>query len=322
VMVPAYAPAGGTVELAKLAEDLHKIGASVFHYEHPFAVDPKGSGYIKEADPMQHTEYWNLCTHHAVCIDNEPMMNLWKEKIIPDIRSTGADGLQFDQGALQQTVCDLTGHLHGLDAVSRLSSHSKAVVELSKIVRERLSEEAYIVSEGANDLTTRYMDIRQTAWHMAPIYEGEFAYTVRQYTFPQYINQYNSGILQPGKYFKNSMLLGAILGGIVCLNDGAPMEIEIIREYIRFREEIRKADPPGFPYGFRDNVGVQVDHPSLIAKAFTDGRRVTVTYFADCKDVESTIKVDMHKLGFDNSDVKEISVNLKKNTAGFAVLEP
>ena len=320
IMIPAYGPAGGTEGLTKLSKDLHSIGAKVFHYEHPFAVDPDGDGYFKETDPMQRTEHWNLCTHHSVCIDNDIMMNLWKERIIPDIRSTGADGLQFDQGPLQQTICDLRGHRHELDAVSRLSSHSKAVVELSRVVKSTLAEDAFIVSEAFSDLNTRYIDIAQTCWHISPIYGGEFAYTVRQYTFPQFINQYNSGILQPGGYFRNSMLLGGILGGIVCLSDGAPVEIP--REYVRFREEIRKAHAPGFPYGFKDNIGIETNHQSLIAKVFTDGEKVTVTYLADNKDIKGKIMVDLNKLGFSESGIKEIDVDIKKNTAGFVILEP
>jgi hypothetical protein len=321
IMIPSFPPSGGTDGLKTLDQKLQALGCTVFHYEHPFAVDPDGAGYIKSADPLQHTEFWNLCTHHSVCIDNEAMMNLWKNKIIPDIKSTGADAVQFDQGSIQQTVCDLSGHSHELDAVSRLTSHIKAVTELSIYVRKNLSDESYIVSEGASDLTTRYMDIRQTGWFRKQLYGGKPNRTLRQYIFPQFVSQYDGSLYISEGNMENSMLAGAVSGGIVCISDGAVNEIP--KEYIRFRTEIRDAKAPGFPVGFKDTLGLQVSDSKLFARVFTDGKKVTVTYTSGKSEINNaTVKVDFKKLGFENGGVKDFQVTLGRNKCGYTVLEP
>lgn len=321
IMVPSYPKAGGDAGLKELDDKLHAIGATAFHYEHPFAVDPDDIGYFANTDPLQHTEAWNMCTHHAVCIDNKNMNDLWVNKIIPDIKSLNADGLQFDQAPLQQTACNLKEHNHKLDAVSVLSSHSAGIEFLEKQVRANLSEDAYIVSEGASDILCRYVDVRQACWHVEPLWNGDYEFCASQYTFPQYVVQSTSIYHSKESGTQNAMLFGAITGGIECLSDGASGEIR--NEFIRFRKEIRTAKAPGFPYGFRDNLGVTTNNVKLIAKAFTDGISVTLTYLSKSKIENGIINVDLDKLGFVGKGIKEIKLDsLKTNTCGFQIINP
>ncbi len=321
IMVPSYPEAGGDEALTRLSDKLHELGATVFHYEHPFAVDPEDAGYFPETDPLQHTEYWNLCTHHSVCIDNKTMQDLWSQKIIPDIRALKADGLQFDQSPLQQTICGLPGHSHGLDSVSMLSSHAKGVTALEKMVRSDLSEEAYIVSEAFNDILSRFVDIRQACWHVVPVWNGEHELCASQYTFPQYIVQSTSIINSNDGSTQSAMLFGVITGGIVCISDGATDTIR--KEYIRFREDIIKAEAPGFPQGFRDDLGIINENKDLAVKVFTDGEKITLTWLS-LSDIEDTqIGIDLEQLGFEGKGIRTITVDaVGWNKCGYEIIDP
>ena len=133
-MIPVNPKLGTVQELKKLSEDLHSVGANIFHYEHPyaFAVDSTDYPSVSSANPNQSSAVWDGVNHYYLCIDNNAIINLWKNKLIPDIKATKPDGLQFDQGSLQFTVCDIEGHNHGLDALSRLSSHTKSMIKLTQ----------------------------------------------------------------------------------------------------------------------------------------------------------------------------------------------
>ncbi len=321
IMVPSFPPAGGDEALKRLDEDLHALGATVFHYEHPFAVDPDDAGYFPGTDPLQHTETWNLCTHHSVCVDNDTMQNLWADRIIPDIRSLGADGLQFDQCPLQQTICILDGHSHGKDTVSILSSHSKGVEALEKMVRKDLGSDAYIVTEAFNDILCRFIDIRQACWHVEPLWDGEYEFCASQYTFPQYIVQSTSIYREKDGGTSSAILFGAVSGGIECISDGATDTIR--KEYIRFKTAVREADAPGYPYGFRDDLGLSFDTDALTAKVFTDGERITVTWLTRAQTDGETIAVDLDRLGFTGKGMREVRVGASAiNVCGYEILEP
>ena len=311
-IIPCYPAAGGTEGAMELARKVHELGCSMAHYNHPFAVDPDGAGYFASTDPLQWTAYWNLCYHQAVCIDNDIMMDLWRNRIIPDMNTIPLDCGVLDQCSLQQTVCDMEGHNHELDAVSRLGSHIKAVTELCLMLRENIaSESPYLVSENGNDLTTRYVDL-WSGGHGTP-FGGRMNSEMRQYTFPQYISNYG---------FYNDMPLSVcVTGRISGLGAFAPdMQVE----FVRFRNEIREAEAPGFPYGFRDNVGLSspVPEDELYIKVFTDGENVTLTY-TSAKDFENVaVTVDFAKIGIEGGPLREVSISNEKDKCGFVVLTP
>ncbi len=318
-MFPSFPPSGGNEGLAVFMERMHDIGCTTFQYEHPFATDPDGKYYIKESDPLQHTEYWNLCNHHSICIDNDAVQSLWRDTLLKEFRQYNVDALQFDQGSLQQTVCDLPGHNHGLDSMSRLTSHIKAIDELAILVREGLPEGAFINSEGSSDMLTRYMDIKGGGWYRPQLFGGKTNMYMRQYTFPEFLIQYDSVKYLSQNVFMQSALYGAIAGGIVTLNEST--SIEMGAEFVRFRREIRDANAPGFPFGFRDNVGLSISDDKLEAKVFVSEDALTVTYCTgDLAVKDCTITVDPSKLGL-KGDIKSISCSLEANKAGFTILK-
>ena len=213
----------------------------------------------------------------------------------------------------------MEGHRHDDTASSRLSSHARAVNALEQMVRSDLSEEGYIVSEGASDILCRYIDMRQECWHVRPLWDGDYEFFASQYTFPNFAVQSSSISLAREGYSENRMLLGAISGSVTCISDAA--EEGIAAEFIRFKAAVRAAGAPGFPYGFRDNVGLTVDNDKLVAKVFTSPEGATVTYMTPGTVENVVILVDLEALGFAGAGTREIKIDkLKRNTCGFQTI--
>lgn len=325
-MIPVNPKLGTVQELKKLSEDLHSVGANIFHYEHPYAFAADSTDYpsVSSANPNQSSAVWDGVNHYYLCIDNNEIMNLWKNKLIPDIKATKPDGLQFDQGSLQFTVCDIEGHNHGLDALSRLSSHTKSMIKLTQYVRSNLNtgKTSYIVSEGFNDLTCRYIDMSQTRWdkEQEPVYGGELIYGGRQYVFPQYRNHYNSAAKKSDGVWKNMRQYIAIIGGIAALNEGEDYVANSDTEYIWFKNEMRAKNAPGYPYNFRDNVGITTNSTTLDAKVFTEGNRATITFWANGKkQVDTEVTIQPSKLGLSGKNAT-YRFDLSKNKTGYIIV--
>ncbi len=312
VQVPCNTEAGGSDGCKAMGEKLQAKGALVLHYNHPYAYDPAGTGYVREIDPDQHYEYWNGVTHHACCIDNAYVTNLWKNQIIPDFAALGAEGMQFDQGSLLQTICNELGHYHTLMGVSRLSSHIIAVDRLAKMVRDNLIDggKGVVLSEGANDMTTRHCDFWQVRDDMNPDSHPE----MRTYTFPQY----------RGVYGKSNPMRTICLGGVEMINDSnKPWDqqgkYQWQREYIQLKKLLRDANAPGYPYGFRDDIGLSVGDSNIYAKVFKEGDRLTVVCYAK-EDVVSYIDVDKSILGIESGKTTRIDVTLTKGKGTFYII--
>ena len=322
-MLPANTAAGGLTRAVSLANDIHNLGASLIYYQHPFAFATDSADYAAVSSTNPNPLYfapWDDVDHHYVCVDNSLIYGLWQNKIIPEAQAFYQDGMMFDQGSLQCTVCLIAGHNHGLDAVSAFSSHSKGMVALSKLVRETLNENetSYIMSEGFSDLTARYIDILQARWDMEvpPDRGGKLLLGVRQYTFPQYINMYSSAenCLNP----KNRRQLVAIMGGVCCLNEGEDWSSIGAEEYLWLKKELREEQAPGYPYNYRDNIGLFVSDKNLYAKVFTDGDLATITCWATKTVSDVTISFDPAELGLPGVK-KTFTFDLQAERVGYII---
>lgn len=297
-----------------------KAGGQIMQYTHPFAMDiarPENAALFDKINPYQHKEDWNVGEHWSVCMDNNDVKNLWKEDIIPQFKALNADAVQFDQGSLIQTVCDMQGHNHGLDAVSRLSSGTKAMNDMAKLVKSELGDDAWILSEATNDLTCRYIDVRQNHWYMhPPIWGGEYEYGAEQYTFPQYKYSHSNFVTDPYGNISTFFLESAVLGGMVLLTDSANDAKKI--EYVRATNELRENNVPGYPFGYRDTVGITTSLPSIFARVYVKDNKVTVVYCAGQELKDQSIVINLEKLGFKGKSSITHTVNLASNTVAYA----
>lgn len=324
-MIPADPALGGTAGLTALSNNLHSIGANIYHYEHPFAFATDSPDYpaIASANPNQSSAEWNGVNHYYVCIDNNLVMNLWKNKLIPEIAATKPDGMQWDQGSLQFTACNIAGHNHLLDAVSRLSSHSKAMKILSQHVRNNLNpgKISYLASEGFNDLTGRYTDIQQSRWdrEQIPVFGGDLIFGGRQYVHPQFVNVYNSAMKTNDGIWKNRRQYIAIIGGICNLNEGEDTQFGADTEYLWFKRQMRQIKAPGYPFNYKDTVGVTPSLPELWTRVFTENNKATITFWAFNKSItDGAITIDPSKLGLTGAS-KSFKFDLGKNKTGYIV---
>ncbi len=319
-MIPANPSLGGTSALRKLSEDLHSIGANIFHYEHPtaFATDSSDYPAVASSDPGQTSGSWDGVNHRYLIITDE-VFDLWKNKLIPDIKTVKPDGLQFDQGSLQFTV-GVAG-----SAAERLSQNTKALVELSKYVRNNLvdGKTAYIVSEGFCDLTCRYVDISQTRWdkEQFPINGGELIFGGRQYVHPQYVNMYNTAMRLESGVWKNTRQYAAILGGISNLNQNEGYMDGSDTEYLWFKKQMRETKAPGYPYNYRDDVGITSSDPKLFVRSYTEGNKATIVMFTDNKSqTDAKVKLEPAKLGL-SGKAAEFVFDLARNRTGYIIYD-
>ncbi|MBP5216835.1 MAG: hypothetical protein J6038_03265 [Bacilli bacterium] len=318
-MTPTYGPSGGDEGLKNLAERFQAKNGSIYVYEHPFAVDPDRpeiQRILSSVDPGQHTEYWDGVTHHSVCIDNDVMLNLWENEILPPQIALGVNGWQLDQCPLVQTICDMPGHSHGLDAISRLSSHAKGVIALQKMIRSKV-DDCYLVSESYSDILSRYCDVAQLCWHAPLLWDGYWEYGAMVYTHPSLVYQPStSGLFWDYDYDKylseNLILQGALYGGIDCLSDGG--EISVKKEFARFKKEIRQVEHSGYPFGFRDNLGLSVSDHWLDARVYVEGDYVTIVTLANASVKDAKIEVDLERLGFQGKGNREFDVTQSMGT--------
>lgn len=328
-MLPVNPAQGTEAEFYGIADYVHEMGGNLWLYEHPFAYDPMGKYYeqVKAADPHQFRTGWDGVLHENLCMDNDLVYDLWKNTIIPEFRNSPArpDGLQFDQASQQHTVCNLPGHHHGLDPVSMLSSHCAGMDRLAQMVREELveGETSYVVSEGFCDLLCRHIDMSQTRWDRPeePACNGEFLYGGGHYVFPAYRIHCSpiAGVYENGeKVQKNMRQFGAIMGGITALNEGAGNTQENCGEYIWFKNEMRRLQAPGYPYNYRDTVGLTWNDEKLAAKVFTEANRLTVTLWNAGDGEEMELTVSPAALGLPGEDVT-FQFRLQPNRTGYII---
>lgn len=286
-------------------------GGSLFHYGHPFSMAlnrTELTDMFTYINPYQHKENWDGGEHWSVCIDNDLVTDFWETTMIPQYKELSADFVQFDQGSLVQTICDMEGHNHDLDAVSRLSSHIQAVNELAKNVKEQLGPDGFILSEGTNDLTCRYIDIRQNSWlSHQPQWGGESEYGTIMYTHPQYVyvnmNFVSDSLGNSSEFYLQS----TVLGGIVLLSDSDNNDMK--KEAVRFATELRdQGDEIGYPHGYRDTLGMEVSSASIFARVYVQGDNVTVVYMTTSSVENAAIEVDLEELGFEGKGTHTFSI--------------
>lgn len=331
-MTPTYALSGGDEGLRDLANHLHKNKSGLFVYEHPFAVDPNQPIINSVLDIItpggkdnpQHTERWNLCTHYSVCTYNKTMSNIWEKQVLPPIVELGTDGLQFDQASLTQIICDREGHYHTLSACERLSSAIKGTVNVSKMCLSALPEGGFLMSEGFNDLSARYTASGSNAWfNTASLLWGatDYEFGCTQYTHPQY-RYVTCGSVTYSK--TNSLSVGTILGAVLG-TISQPMDASILAKnnYIKFKQEMIEVNAPGYPYGYKDMVGLTLSDDSIIARVFTDGEKITLTYTTFYGSRESKATIDLEKLGFKGKGSVTVTIpQIANDNVGYMIIDP
>lgn len=318
--LPSAVEAGGDEAFRQAIIDIRKLGVEgILFYGHSYYNHPKAADYVADADTgydLSNAAWGDI--GNIACLDCEPWLNLWRSKYIPGYDALGSSGVYWDQGGTQYVVCTNPNHSHGGSAAGMLGSQVRGTNKLLKSFRDGFkNRRPFFMCESGQDIEMRYTDIWDCQCKIASYAKGgEPRHEIMRYTFPYRV------IAEAAKDVDGRC--DALVNGFA-LQAGGDRESEdfaaSLRQYFRIRRELREAEAPGYPYGFRDNVGLSVDSPDLVARSYRSDAGITVLYYAK-KPVKGEIAVDQEALGFAGKGRRGIKVDLKAYEAGYTVLRP
>jgi hypothetical protein len=329
-------PEGGGDEACKtMVSDLRKMGVgAIMFFTHLHYNHPKANDYVAEADTGY--DYQNVNWKqigHLACLANESWQKLWKEKYVAGFNEIDASGILLDEGSIQWLVCTDSKHRHGTKAVNVLSAQTKGVLSIVQAFKDGFKKRnALIWTENGSDIQTAFADIWQ-GWDDIP--QGNFGrrpsknertskYEIIRYTFPYKLGTVTNFNKQRDTSYVNDLLVnGFILGGYWGFSPNSmwPKSLTpVINQFLKIRKQLKEINAPGFPYGFRDTIGLTVENSNLVARAYRDDHGITIIYYAK-EDVNTSIIVNKKSLGLSGNDQEEIKVALKKDEASFKILK-
>ncbi len=324
--IPCCPEGGGDEACKQMVSDLRAMGIEgILFYAHLFYDHPKANDYVPEADTgYDHQNVLWKEIGNVGCMDCDAWVKLWRTKYIPGYEDLGASGPFLDQGPTQYLVCTKAGHRHRTDAVDVLGAHVRGVLNLVKEWRAGSKKrKPYFWTEAGSDVQTRTVDIWSCP-HTAQYARGGISkHEIVRYTFP-----YRLCVDDPASSptdLNDSLVNGFIAGG--WMEEAQRLEKALkdeamaftLRQYVKIRRALREEKAPGYPYGFRDTIGLQVGDPRLIARAYRDARGITVVYYSN-DAVSGVVRVDKAVLGFPGRGAESFRVSLKKNEAGYKIL--
>lgn len=314
---PVWEPAGGEGAMKAAIQELRRMGiAYIMAYAHLSYNHPAAKNYVPEADTLDTVPPVNPTAGHRACIDNAAWVRLWEKELIPAFAAPGFDAVFADEGHFPWGTCAVNGpgHLHGPTAVGITTANTRGILRLHKLLHQGLGKDGIIHVEGSGDVAGRWADMN----HAYP--DPAVAYTLPFKHFSWFLDALN-----PGPNYSEQANLAIAHGYSLLVNldsnkripDPAPL-----RRYVALRRRLEAERAPGYPYGFRDNVGVQSKDPTLVARAFRDPQQgITVVYYATAA-VDAEVEVDGALLGFPGLGKQRKRVRLAKDEADFWILKP
>jgi hypothetical protein len=95
---------------------------------------------------------------------------------------------------------------------------------------------------------------------------------------------------------------------------------EPVRQFVRMRRRLREEKAPGYPFGFRDVVGVTTSDINLDARTFADAQGVTVIYHNwSNRAIVGPIDIDGKRLGLEPLGRQTKSVTVPPGGLGYLV---
>ena len=330
---PVYEAAGGESSWRRMIDRLHEMGiAYVTGYTHLSYTHPAATNYVVQADVLDTVPPINPNGGNRACVDNSAWIRLWRDELIPAYKAHGLDGVYADEGHFPWGTCHVASpiHLHGTSAVGILTANTRGITRLHKLIREGMGPGSVIMVEGAGCVAGRWVDASHAYPDPAVAYtlpfKRYFWYGDAQTPDPALPEKVNIALAHGYVFMFNlqqekldSGRLDGVSGDPLAATQGSIKDFAPLRRYVLRRREIEAADPPGYPQGFRDTVGVQISEPALIAKTFSDRDGITVVYYATAP-VSAEITVDASALGHPALGSEKRRLELEKDELGFLVL--
>jgi hypothetical protein len=320
---PCSPEAGGNEGCKAMMAEFRRMGVDgVLLYGHPFYDHPMALDYVADAD----TGYAGAFAHlgNVACTNNKSWLDLWRNKYVPGFDEVDASGAYWDQGPVQYWICSRPDHTHGTSSVGVLGGHVRGVLDIIEAFKDGFKNRRPMFwCEASSDIQMRTCDIWDCQNKISDIYVagGTNREEILRYTFPYRLITDAARDESIGD--RNDALIN---GFILCwagpgVMSESPAYLAALRQYVAIRRELRQVQAPGYPYGFRDMVGLTVGSPSVKARSYRDDKGITVLYYATAP-VETTITVDKAALGFPGAGTETFSVNLAENEAAYRVVMP
>jgi hypothetical protein len=208
-----------------------------------------------------------------------------------------------------------------------LQAQIRGKASFAKQVRERLladQPDAFTSCEMGNDLTTRYVDV----WCPDFMFSGKstggdlMAPEMVRYTVPGALTCMYSAEMEnwPLAFLDGCILridrpVSSCPGQIQQYKEEA--QDPVVSNFVKVRKALREATAPGYPEGFRDNVGLQVKG-SVEARTFRGADGITVVYYALHAGV-ATLELDPAVLGFTHAPRQTYSLRVQDHEYGFRI---
>jgi hypothetical protein len=321
---PVNPKAGGDEALATAVQQLRaeRVGAIIL-YTNPNYDHPMASHYVPDADTGDDSP-----AGHYACFASPSWLAMYLEQIAPQVAQLRINNVFMDQLWILFAACTQNNHHHSTEVPDILQAQIRGKANFGKAVRERLQAsqpDAFTSCEYGNDLTTRYVDVwcpdldgsrKSTGGdHMAP--------EMVRYTFPDVLVYM---ACEDKKIWPLAFLDGLILRVdrqlmLSCSEQGQQYAKDaqdpIVSNFVKARKALREATAPGYPEGFRDNVGLRVEG-SVEARTFRGADGITVVYYAPHAGV-ATLELDPAVLGFTHAPRQTYSLRVQDHEYGFRI---
>lgn len=309
---PMLGTAGGRAGFVRMSRALKRLGVgSHLEYTHPWATQQNQPHYDAAMDTGKSHKMMGVVLHNALCLDYVATQDFYASRVFQPFRADGATDLFLDQATLCMGICQRAHHDHRTDTAGTLGAHARGTLRLTERLRSVFGPQTYIATESHNDLGARTMELAVSG----DVYGARWAFgepgvevapQINHYTFPHIMRMINHG--------PASSLPSIAVNGCNSMLSQLQADDPAIRRYLAFKLAIRRRGY-GYPYGFRDTVGLVWNSRHLVVRVFLlPGKGVTVTYAATAA-VEDQIRVDLTAHGGKGEWV--VPIRLKPGEYGF-----
>jgi hypothetical protein len=320
---PVNSKAGGGEALAAAVQELRsaKVGAIIL-YTNPNYDHHMASHYVADADTG------NDCPlGHYACFASPSWLRMYLDQVAPQVAQFRINDVFMDQFQLIFTVCTQKDHSHGTEVPDILQAQITGKAAFAREVRARLlasQPDAFTSCEMGNDLTTRFVDVWCPEFQSGGKSTGgdRMVPEMVRYTFPAALTCMYSEEMET---WPLAFLDGCILrldrptsscpGQIQQYQDEA--RDPIVSNFVKVRKALRESTAPGYPEGFHDNAGLQVEG-SVEARVFRGTDGITVVYYASKAGI-ATLKLDPAVLGFAHAPRQTYSLRVQDHEYGFRI---
>lgn len=310
---PMLGTAGGHAGFVRMCRALKALGVgSHTEYTHPWAMQQNQPGYDPDMDTGKSHKMMGVVTHNALCLDYRKTQEFYRDEVFRPFKADGVTDLFLDQATLCLGMCQRAHHDHGTDTNGLLGAHARGTERMLAVIRETFGADTIISTESHNDLGARTIELgvngdcyaSRRGTHTTG-FEG--APQINRYTWPNVMRMVNHGAA-------SSLPLIAINGCNSMLSQVWD-QTDDVRKYLVFKAAINQ-NGPGYPFGFRDTVGLHWRAKNLEARVFLQpGEGLTITYYARTA-IRDAIRVDLSQYG--GAGVWTVPVRLRAGEYGFS----